>query len=311
VIRAWAAALLAVAAPFIPNDPGFEPDRASLEAMSVPQAWSLTTGDPAVVIAVVDTGVTPGPDLALTPGWNVVDGSADTSDSDGHGTAMAAIAAATIGNGIGGAGICGQCRVMPIKTDAAHVGTAIDWAVDHGASVIDVSCNDGAPAAARDAFAHGVPVFVCASENADPTAIRVGKDVSATSFGDPSAATASAAGIGGLMLTCNPALFPTEIKLILRRMHGEVNAFEAVRRAGWRATAPEIVRLMVHTRGRGTVARRPDDDTYNAGAVVVLRAKAQARWRFVRWSGLCRGQRALCTVKLTQSALTTAVFRRK
>ena len=91
--------MLAAVAPFIPNDPGFEPSRAALEAMSVPQAWSLTKGDPAVVIALIDTGVAQDPDLSLMRG--------DTTDEDGHGTAMAAIAAARSDKGIGTAGICG------------------------------------------------------------------------------------------------------------------------------------------------------------------------------------------------------------
>jgi hypothetical protein len=68
---------------------------------------------------------------------------------------------------------------------------------------------------------------------------------------------------------------------------------------------------MVHTRGRGTVSKRPDDDTYDAGTVVVLRAKAMPRWRFARWEGVCRGQRATCNVRLTRSGFTTAVFKRR
>jgi hypothetical protein len=39
----------------VPNGPGYE------------QAWSLTQGDPAVVIAVVADGVAPDPDLNLVP----------------------------------------------------------------------------------------------------------------------------------------------------------------------------------------------------------------------------------------------------
>ena len=352
MLGAWTTALaLAVAVPFLPNDPGFQANRPLLDAMSVPQAWSLTQGDPAVVIAVIDSGVAPDVDLSLLP--------TGTTDESGHGTAMAAIAAATIDNGIGVAGICGRCRIMPIKVSPSNVdvSAAINSAVELGADVITVTSagkHDGAFAAVTNALAHGVPVFLPAGDDdsddtnanrlasSNPLAVRVGSfaaesnhgnwvDVAAesafTTFGPPStpggtsSSTAAVSGIAGLMLSCSPALTPAEIKQILIgtstprevdvRAHGEVNAYAAVVRAGCRATPPAIVRLMVRTRGQCTVSRRPDDDTYNAGTVVVLRAKPKPQWRFARWNGLCRGRRAVCTVRLTQSGVTTAVFRRK
>ena len=353
MLGAWTTALvLAVAAPFVPNDPGFQTNRESLEAMSVPQAWSLTQGDPAVVIAVVDSGVAPDLDLSLLP--------IDTTDESGHGTAMAAIAAARIDNGIGVAGICGRCRIMPIKVSPStvDVSAAINSAVELGADVITVTSagkHSGAFAAVTNALAHGVPVFLPAGDDdsddtnanrlasSNPGAVRVGSlepdsnhgnwiDVAAessfTTFGPrpspggTSSATAAVSGIAGLMLSCNPALTPAEVKRILMATSnpqkdvdvvagGEVNAYQAVMRAGCRATPPAIVRLMVRTRGHGTVSRRPDDDTYNAGTVIALRAKPKPNWRFARWDGVCHGRRATCTVRLMQSGVTTAVFRRK
>lgn len=357
--------------PFIPNDPGYPANEPALASMSLGEAWALTQGDPSVVIAVIDSGVVQAPDLRpnLVPGHNVLDGSADTTDQNGHGTAMAAIAAAAIDNGIGVAGICGRCRVMSIKISGAddrHVNSnlaaGINWAVEHGASVINLSrfMDRGLPpyaplnAAITSALAHGIPVFICAGNNGDddptanplassnPRAVRVGNftaesnhgpwvDVAAESAfvtfgprpspGGTSSSTAAVSGIAGLMLSCNPALTPAEIKQILIststprdvdvRAKGEVDAYQAVVRAGCRANPPSIVRLVVHTRGRGSVSRRPDDDTYNAGTVVVLRAKAKPHWRFARWEGLCRGKRAVCTVRLRHSGVTTAVFKRK
>jgi subtilisin family serine protease len=352
VLRAWATALvLAAAAPFVPNDPGFELNRTSLEAMRVPQAWALTHGDPAVVIAVIDTGVAQDPDLALMRG--------DTTDSDGHGTAMAAIAAARIDNGIGTAGICGNCRILPIALEPSTraVSAAVTLAVDRGADLIAVTGTGtytGAFDAVTNAINHGVQVFLPAGNDSsddsnanrlassNPRAVRVGSfeldanhgnwiDVAAeTSFTTlgpaptttrgTRSATAAVAGIAGLLLSCNPSLLPGEIKFILMSTsvlrgvdvvaNGEVDAYAAVKRAGCRASAPSIVRLVVSTRGSGTVTRRPDDDTYIAGARVVLRAKAKPKWHFARWNGLCRGQRAVCTVRLTESGMTTAVFTR-
>jgi hypothetical protein len=278
VLRLVLAAALAASVPFVPNDPGFAAQRAQLDALSVPQAWSLTQGDPAIVIAIVDDGIAPDPDLALAPG---------NANSGVHGTAAALIAAAQIDNAIGGAGICGHCLVMP--------ATDVDWAVDHGADVIAVtSCGQPPPqAAVARAAAHGVRVFICPSE--------------ARAFDN-----AAYAGIAGLMLSCNPSLMPAEITQILIRSSdkGVVNAYRSVVLAGCRANPPEIVRLMVAVRGKGTVTRLPDDDTYNAGTVVVLHATAKPRWRFAHWGGVCHGRRAMCTVRLMRSGFATAYFRR-
>jgi List-Bact-rpt repeat protein len=257
VLRLLLATALAASAPLAPSDPGYQ------------QAWSLTQGDPAVVIAVVADGVAPDPDLDLVPG---------DANTSGRGTAAALTAAAQVDNAIGGTGVCGRCRVMPVHD--------IRWAIDHGADIILlVDCVPPADIAA--AFAHGLPVVGCDTLD----------------VGDPPAV----AGIVGLMLSCNPSLMPDEIRLILLETAG--NAYDAVKRAGCRAGPVEIVRLMTAVRGRGTLSRLPDDDTYNSGTVVVLRAKPEPHWRFARWRGLCHGRRALCTVRLLQSGTTTAVFR--
>lgn len=271
MLRLLLATALAASAPFVPNDPGYPAESAPLEAMSVPQAWTLTQGDPGVVIAVISNGVTDDPDLDLVPG---------NASAGGDGTAAALAAAAQIDNGVGGAGVCGHCRVMPAKD--------VGWAIANGADIILlVDCVPARDIAA--ALAHGVAVVGCDT----------------LSVGDPPLV----AGVVGLMLSCNPALEPDEITRILLETSG--NAYDAVKRAGCRANPAEIVRLMVDVRGRGTVSRLPDDDTYNAGTVVVLRAKADPGWRFAHWQGVCHGRRRMCTVRLLQSGVTTAVFRRR
>ena len=47
------------------------------------------------------------------------------------------------------------------------------------------------------------------------------------------------------------------------------------------------------------------------GERLSLRATAAPGWRFVRWSGGCRGTRPSCTVKLTAAARVAAVFARR
>ena len=131
-----------------PNDPLW-PSQWSPVKTHAPEAWSRTTGDPATVVAVVDTGVDPSqPDLAgrLAPGFDFVNGDSDPADDNGHGTAVAGIVAAAGDNHIGVAGYCWRCRVMPLKVldasgggFASDVARAVVWAGDHGARVINTS----------------------------------------------------------------------------------------------------------------------------------------------------------------------------
>jgi subtilisin family serine protease len=113
-----------------------------------PDAWDLTTGDSSVIVAVVDSGVQSGhPDLGtFTAGYDFVNNDGDTADDNGHGTAVAGVIAAQGNNGIGIAGVCWKCEIMPVKVlDYSGSGTdgwvasGITWAVDHGADVINMS----------------------------------------------------------------------------------------------------------------------------------------------------------------------------
>jgi len=117
--------------------------------VSAPIAWDVTTGDPSVVVAVLDTGVTSGAEFdgKLLPGIDLVNGDSDPADDnpDGHGTAVAAVAAADANDG-GVAGMCWTCRIMPVKVLAADgsgssydVARGITWATDHGADVMIMS----------------------------------------------------------------------------------------------------------------------------------------------------------------------------
>ena len=91
-----------------PSDPLW-PEQWAQRVAGVPAVWSLTTGDPDVVIATVDTGVNRAiPDLngALVPGWDFVEGDDDPQDTHGHGTLVASVLVARGDNGIGMAGYC-------------------------------------------------------------------------------------------------------------------------------------------------------------------------------------------------------------
>ena len=175
--------------PFVPNDSFYHLSRAGLESMAVPQAWRVTRGDPRVVIAVVDTGVGQDPDLApnLLPGFNAIDGSTNTTDENGHGSEQAALIGSVLDNGLGTAGICGRCRILPVKVFGADgranvetIARGIRWATEHGAKVINLSfaLSPGAPPAqsvndaVAEALARGITVVAGAgnSGSADPVA---------------------------------------------------------------------------------------------------------------------------------------------
>jgi subtilisin family serine protease len=168
----------------IPNDPSY-PSQWSAPKVKLPAAWDVTTGSDQVVVAVIDTGVTPtSPDLPsskLVPGRNVIASSSNTTDDNGHGTAAASVATMVGDNAARAAGACWQCRVMPIKVlgsngsgSTSNVAAGIVWALDHGADVLNLSLSGGGTTALRNAVtlaeSRGV-VVVASAGNGSTTAI--------------------------------------------------------------------------------------------------------------------------------------------
>jgi subtilase family protein len=157
---------------FVPNDPYYSAayptskfgnvSQWAPQFIGAPQAWNSTLGDPSIVIAIVDTGIDVAhPDLAgkVVLNKNYVKGEKAT-DSFGHGTHVAGIAAANINNGTGIAGICGRCSLMSVKVLGANgsglssdVASGIVFATDSGARVINLSLGGSARTTlARDAL---------------------------------------------------------------------------------------------------------------------------------------------------------------
>jgi subtilisin family serine protease len=123
-----------------------------------PEAWEITTGDPNIVVAVLDCGVdTTHPDLVnnLVAGYDFLENDPfpepiypSPLPNDAHGTACAGLIGAQGNNSIGVTGVTWNCKVMPIRQAAQgyarptteDIGaTALRWAAAHGADVLSQS----------------------------------------------------------------------------------------------------------------------------------------------------------------------------
>ena len=116
--------------------------------IKVTQAWTITTGNPNIKIAILDTGVDLGhPDLIenLLQGYDATAGGNNNGNhmGDPHGTACAGIAAARGNNSNGIAGVAYNCRILPVYLGhhayASDVIKGLDWARLNGANVISMS----------------------------------------------------------------------------------------------------------------------------------------------------------------------------
>jgi subtilisin family serine protease len=172
------------------------------ELIGLAEAHQITTGSAEVTVAVLDTGVDRShPELTLVPGRDFVDviPGADTFIGDaigadgapddpgvGHGTHVSGIVNA---RGLAmPTGVAPSCRVMPVRVLGAlerdgqligaglvdNIDNGIKWAVDAGASVINMSLGirrvgGGLPHARVIAYAERRGVVVVAASGNDGT----------------------------------------------------------------------------------------------------------------------------------------------
>jgi subtilisin family serine protease len=133
-----------------PNDDLWTTWQADLRLIGMQSAWAVSTGSPDVVVAVLDTGYEAShEDLAAVPivaKKNIRTGSTNVTDGYGHGTHVAGTIAASTNNALGVASIAPGVTIMPIKVlDSNGYGfwsdflDGVDWAVAHGADIINMS----------------------------------------------------------------------------------------------------------------------------------------------------------------------------
>lgn len=163
----------------VPSDPSYSAVQWNLwdepAGLGMPLAWDLATGA-GQTIAVVDTGITPHPDLDanVLPGYDFVSTAQNGRDGDGwdadptdtgdhpdavlcpasplppnstwHGTHTAGVAAADAGNGQGISGVAPDAGILPVRVVGAcsqgyitDVAAGVTWA--SGAPVPGVPAN--------------------------------------------------------------------------------------------------------------------------------------------------------------------------
>ncbi|MBL8015439.1 MAG: S8 family serine peptidase [Candidatus Doudnabacteria bacterium] len=140
-----------------------------------------------VIVAVIDTGVDyTHPDLAnivlrdatgKVVGKDFVNNDDDPMDDQGHGTHVAGTIAAEVNNGIGVAGVCSKCKIMPLKfLNATGAGSSVNaikalrYVIDNNVKVVNNSW--GSPGSSRalaeiikEAYDKGIMVFSSAGNS--------------------------------------------------------------------------------------------------------------------------------------------------
>jgi len=169
----------------VPNDPyyGYQWNFHGVDegGIDMEPAWDVATGDGAIV-AVIDTGIRVGSDLANTKfvqGYDFVNDDNDPTDDNGHGTHVAGTIAQSTNNNEGVAGVAFNTYLMPVKVlDSRGSGTYDDivsgiyYAVDNGANIISMSLGGSSGSTALEdalAYAYSKGVTVIAAAGNDGT----------------------------------------------------------------------------------------------------------------------------------------------
>lgn len=171
---------------FLPNDLRFteqwqykntgQQDGITGSDIRMEPAWNIETGNPDVVVAVVDQGVQVNhPDLAANiwpgNGFNFA-GNSNSIDAGEHGTHTAGTVAAVNNNGTGVSGVAGGdgspnsgVKLMSLEVfgpsgSTSNFGDAFIWAADHGAAITQNSWGYLQPNVFEQSVMDGIDYFI-------------------------------------------------------------------------------------------------------------------------------------------------------
>jgi subtilisin family serine protease len=151
-----------------------------LDEIGVDSVWDDGITGAGITIGIVDTGVV-GDDMNLVAATDFTGGAPGKFE---HGNTVAAIAAATRDNGLGGTGVAPGASIVSAKVCANgacasdDIARGILWVVGQGADVVNISLGGPASAAVAQvidyAVSEGVVVVAAAGNSSCSTAYTVG-----------------------------------------------------------------------------------------------------------------------------------------
>ena len=166
-----------------PTDP-YVNKQWALSKINIFQLWQITTAKESVPVAVLDTGIDP--DHQDLNGLIIAE--ADFTDSSGpgdiygHGTHVAGIISAK-NDDVGIVGVAPGCRLLNVKVaddigrcQASSLAEGIIWAVNNGASVINISLEIKDPSpqleeAINYAWSHGSIIIAAAGNDGNESPV--------------------------------------------------------------------------------------------------------------------------------------------
>lgn len=162
---------------FLPNDPRYG-EQYGPEHIRAPEAWDSILGDADARVCILDTGVRYTHEDIDGPRWlggiDLINGDADPWDDNGHGTHVSGIAAASIDNAKGIAGIA-QVGIHGVKVLSSTgsgplsvVASGIRWCADNGGPRVVINLSLGGPSGSSALldgvqYAHGNGALIAAS----------------------------------------------------------------------------------------------------------------------------------------------------
>lgn len=302
----------------IPNDPDYA-KQWNFHNINIEQAWEQTKGE-GITVAVIDTGVSRGPDFQKTEfveGYDFVNNKVDATDDNGHGTHVAGTIAESTNNNLKLAGIAYKAKIMPLKVLSANGGgtvadiaEAIRFAADHGADVINMSLGGGGENklmkdAIDYAYDKGVVIVAAAGNSGQNSAAypaRYPKVISVSALG-PSGEKAPYSNFGAGVDISAPG-GAEEGKILQETIDPHTGEYVVKGLQGTSMAAPHVSGVVALVKSSGVSdpeevtkilkasARKVEEDPFNhfgagqldAAEAVKLAAKGQISFRdFFRW----------------------------